>query len=432
MRNSYLNWEDFCFIAKVIFLTEGKKMLMKYLIFVAFLAVLSLVTAGCVELLLIGEDEGGAEVQPNPTPIPTPATVGDIEINVEIGGGDAVIDTSTLTAINITVKGPGITTPITSTSTVAPTATFVSISITVEKIPLGPNRVVIIEAVGATSIPSLVGNPTLYGLIPDLVAGDNIVLINQGSTPAARIIDGLLIANLESKAFNISASVIFAVSDRVFGTDSTNHRPTGSDYLIDPLTGADEFVSEVVSRITSLTKATILIVESDLLPIVTGISPTSGSANDSISISGYGFDGTTATNNTVTFGSTSATVASAAGTSLGVTVPNVPGGSTTVVVTVSSGSDSTTFTSVPKIDSISPTSQVIGNSITIIGTGFDASAVANNTIKFGTASATVTSVNATSLTVIVPSGLSGTTSVTVTVGGQESASVSFMVLDLGS
>ena len=405
-------------------MSKRENNLVKLLIFLTFVA---LAAAGCSLNITGTGDDGGSSGSVGSGSVSLKIPIDRRSVAPSENILAAVIDTSTITALNVTVKGPGIASPITATATVAPTDT--SVSITVEDIPIGPNRVVLVEAVGATSNPSGTGNPTLGGLIPDFVAGDNILLINQGSTPAAKVYDGLLTDNFESKAFDLPASVVFAVTDRVLGTDSTFHRPTGSDYLIDPLTGADEFVNEVVDGIKNLTKTTSLIVESDLLPIVTGISPGSGSADDSVTISGYGLDGAT-----VTFDSISATVASSSGTSLGVTVPNVPGGSTTVLVSANSGSDSTTFTTVPKIGSITANVAgfVAGESVTITGTGFDASASGNNTIKFGTVSATVTVATSTELTVTVPANLSGTTAITVTVGTQESTSSSVLVVDLGS
>lgn len=55
------------------------------------------------------------------------------------------------------------------------------------------------------------------------------------------------------------------------------------------------------------------------------------------------------------------------------------------------------------IASFTPTSGNVGTSVTITGTGFSTT-LANNTVKFGTVSSTVTAATATSLTVTVPEG----------------------------
>ena len=54
---------------------------------------------------------------------------------------------------------------------------------------------------------------------------------------------------------------------------------------------------------------------------ITSVSPLSGKAGDVITITGTGFDGTTATNNTVKFGTTTTPVLAATATSLVVQVP---------------------------------------------------------------------------------------------------------------
>ena len=65
---------------------------------------------------------------------------------------------------------------------------------------------------------------------------------------------------------------------------------------------------------------------------ITSISPASGKAGDVITINGTGFDGTTATNNTVKFGTTGATVLAATPTTLVVKVPDGITGNFSVTV----------------------------------------------------------------------------------------------------
>jgi len=67
------------------------------------------------------------------------------------------------------------------------------------------------------------------------------------------------------------------------------------------------------------------------------------------------------------------------------------------------------------ISSMSPLSGKAGDVVTITGTAFDAVAT-NNTVKFGTTVAPVLAATATSLVLQVPSGITGSQSMTVTVG----------------
>jgi hypothetical protein len=88
------------------------------------------------------------------------------------------------------------------------------------------------------------------------------------------------------------------------------------------------------------------------------------------------------------------------------------------------------FTTVaaPTITAVSPTHGVVGATVTITGTAFDAAAPALNGVKFGSVSATVTAATQTSLATTVPTGVTvGTTAaVTVTTRGGD-ATASFTV-----
>lgn len=80
----------------------------------------------------------------------------------------------------------------------------------------------------------------------------------------------------------------------------------------------------------------------------------------------------------------------------------------------------------PAITSFTPTSGPIGTSVTITGTGFDATP-ANNTVQFNGTAATVASASTTSLTVTVPTGASSGTISVSTSGGSATSSTSFTV-----
>ncbi len=160
-------------------------------------------------------------------------------------------------------------------------------------------------------------------------------------------------------------------------------------------------------------------------PTVTSVTPNNGPAGgtNTVTVAGSGF----------VSGSTSVVFGSNAGTSVNVTTSSsltvvVPAGSGTVSVTVSTTGGGTsaplanayTYNAAPTVTAVSPNNGPAGgtNSVTVSGTGFTgASAVDFGTSNPGTS---ISSVTATSLTVIAPSG-TGTVDVTVTTPNGTSA-----------
>lgn len=80
------------------------------------------------------------------------------------------------------------------------------------------------------------------------------------------------------------------------------------------------------------------------------------------------------------------------------------------------------------LTSLAPTAGAINSDVILTGTGFSTTP-ANNLVKFGNTTATVSAVNpaGTELTVKVPAGVSGTQAVTVQVGSQTSSATNFSV-----
>ncbi|MGZ3753479.1 MAG: IPT/TIG domain-containing protein, partial [Mucilaginibacter sp.] len=148
-------------------------------------------------------------------------------------------------------------------------------------------------------------------------------------------------------------------------------------------------------------------------PAITSISPSSGLAGVSVTISGSNFDAS-ASGNTVKFNGSAATVTSATTTSLVVTAP--AGGSSGSITVTTTGGTATgpvfTYLKAPTITTINPTSGKAGSAVSITGTNFDAIA-ANNTVKFNGTAAVVTAGTTTSLSVTAPAGGS-TGAITVT------------------
>jgi len=151
------------------------------------------------------------------------------------------------------------------------------------------------------------------------------------------------------------------------------------------------------------------------LPVVTGISPTSGSSGTSVTISGTGLAGVTDVN----FGLSNVNVLSATDTQVVVTAA---GGSGTVDITVTtpagtsatSSADQFTYTVpvvAPVVTGISPQNGAAGTTVTISGTGF----TGVTGVGFGPASVNVLSATDSQIMVNAPDGDSGTTvDITVT------------------
>lgn len=135
-------------------------------------------------------------------------------------------------------------------------------------------------------------------------------------------------------------------------------------------------------------------------PVITSISPASGSAGTSVTITGYNFTGATA----VSFGGIPAASFSVSSSTTIVAV-TAEGASGMVMVTTPVSSDSYNgFSfSTPVITEFSPASAPAGATVTITGLNFS-STPSNNLVYFGSVKAIVTAATANTLTVTVPQG----------------------------
>jgi IPT/TIG domain len=157
-----------------------------------------------------------------------------------------------------------------------------------------------------------------------------------------------------------------------------------------------------------------------LKPAIASISPNSGPANASVTITGADFD-PTASSNTVKFNGVAATVTSASSTSLVVTAP--AGGSTGAVTVSTAGGMATgpvfTYQAAvvpPTIGSISPLTGPANTLFTISGTNFK-TVLTDNTVKFNGVVAAIQTATATVLTVLAPAtGTTGAVTVTTADG----------------
>ncbi len=155
-------------------------------------------------------------------------------------------------------------------------------------------------------------------------------------------------------------------------------------------------------------------------PTISSISPTSTNSGSSVIITGTNFNGVTA----VFFGGTTAasfTVNSS--TQITATVGSGSSGDVSVVSTGGTGTLTSAFTfiPVPIVSSFSPTSASTGATVTITGSGFKAGGVSIvSAVSFGgTAAASFSVINATTIDALVAAGSTGSVSVTTT-GGTDS------------
>lgn len=164
-------------------------------------------------------------------------------------------------------------------------------------------------------------------------------------------------------------------------------------------------------------------------PSIASISPASALPGASLTITGSNFKASTDyyyNPNVVKIGNVQATVTNATASSLTVTVPagltpgSYPVTVSTGVHTVSSPQDFTVLS--PSISGFVPQLGTVGTEVTINGL-FNPSQY-DNSVKFGTITASVLSVSASSIRVQVPSGVSaGKMKITVTSGGQTVSSI---------
>ena len=152
---------------------------------------------------------------------------------------------------------------------------------------------------------------------------------------------------------------------------------------------------------------------------LTSLSPTSGAAGATITLTGTNFTGATA----VRFNGASATYTVVSNTQITATVPAAATTGNVVVVNDGGTSNGLAFTVIPSITSINPGSGPVGTSLTLTGSNLTGAAAVNFA---GGATATPTVLSSTSLTVTVPTGAT-TGNVTVTTPNGTTAGVLFTV-----
>jgi hypothetical protein len=140
-------------------------------------------------------------------------------------------------------------------------------------------------------------------------------------------------------------------------------------------------------------------------PAIAAFSPASGSVGTSVMITGSGFD-QTPSNNIVKFNGVSASVGASSSTSIST---EVPPGATTGHITVTVGGATAisaqdfvvTIAGAPTITAFAPASGIAGDTVSVTGTGFDATPGAT-TIRLNGVAASTAVTSATALTFVVP------------------------------
>ncbi|VVE76123.1 autotransporter outer membrane beta-barrel domain-containing protein [Pandoraea anapnoica] len=256
------------------------------------------------------------------------------------------------------------------------------------------------SATGASDWYTYVAPPTLSSASPSTgptAGGTSVTLTGTNFTPGSTVTIGGTAAS--SVTFNSATSLTVTTPAHAAG-------------------GADIVVTTAGGAVTQTGWFTFI-----SPPAVSSVSPTEGpvSGNTLVTISGTNFTAASQ----VTFGGTSASFVVVTATQITATAPPHSVGTVDIRVTTPGGTSATgpgdqyTYTAVPTLTSISPTSGSSsgGTSVTITGTGFTPS----STVKFGTTNATNISYNSsTMLTANAPAG-SGIVDVTVSTSGGTSA-----------
>ena len=162
-------------------------------------------------------------------------------------------------------------------------------------------------------------------------------------------------------------------------------------------------------------------------PLITSFTPDIGPIGTTVTLLGTNFSSIPTNNGVIFFNNRTAIVTASTPTSI---TTNVPASSTTgkisVTVNCMTVQSATNFiigvAPVPTITSFTPTSGVIGTTVTITGTNFNPTP-ANNTVAFNGTTAVVTASTATSITTSVPNGAT-TGTITVTIAGNTATSSS--------
>jgi hypothetical protein len=278
---------------------------------------------------------------------------------------------------------------------------------------------------------------TLRGVDQDANAAEAAITVTVGPTSSVPVID-----SLSPSIGPVNTTVVLAGQN--FGSNSvvrfgastaTLISATSTQLVVRVPTGLAAGALEVAVTSAGFTSPPFTFTVTNGRPMLSALSPGTGSTGTPVSLVGTEFD-PAANGNTVRFGSVQATVLSAGLDGLVVAVPSgLSEGPTNVTVATAQGlSDPVAFTvttgppNTPVIiTSLTPSTGPAGTTVIIGGSGFS-NVLKKNTVSFGETAATPISTSADSLQVTVPFGLpAGNVNVVVTVNTYPSNPLSFTV-----
>jgi YD repeat-containing protein len=281
--------------------------------------------------------------------------------------------------------------------------------------------------------------PISGALVEALQAG----VVKNSATTAAN--GTYTMSNVITGTYDVRISAVgYQTKLQTSKTVTTNTTTTVNDSLDAVTAGEINYIYDESGRLISMVTATETVTytydaagnvlsttrTNTNLPAIIEFTPNSGTTGTQVTIYGTGFS-STASQNTVKFNGTTATVSSATPTQI---VTSVPAGATTGAITVNTplglATSSTPFTvtasATPTITSFTPNIGTAGTAVTINGTNFEAAA-ANNRVAFNNTFAQVNTATATSIGASVPTGgTSGRIAVT-TPAGKAVSSADFFI-----
>jgi IPT/TIG domain-containing protein/glucodextranase-like protein/Big-like domain-containing protein/VCBS repeat protein/uncharacterized protein DUF4329 len=205
--------------------------------------------------------------------------------------------------------------------------------------------------------------------------------------------------------------------------DLAVYRPSTGQWLI--LQSSSSYTTSLTVSFGTASDVEVGRANRILQPMITGLSPTSGNAGQSVTISGGGF-GATQGSSTVTFSGVAASPNSWSATSIVVPVPATATSGDVVVTVNGLPSNVAAFVVPPTIVSLSPSSGPTGTLVTISGTHFGATQEIS-AVSFNGVAATIASWTDTTITAWVPATAT-TGAVVVTVLGVPTNAMSFTVV----
>ena len=337
--------------------------------------------------------------------VPSSATTGPISLTTPAGGARSLADFGVTVTLPPTITGfapPGgpVGTPVTITGTSFTGATAVKFNGTAATaftvnldtqitatVPsgatTGPISVTTPAGTGASATSFTIGGtPTISSFSPTHgVVGATVTVHGTNFTGATSVtFNGTSASFTVNTTIKITATVPVDATTGKIGVTT----PTG------PALSASSFT---------------------VAPRITGFSPTSGASGASVTITGANFTAATS----VRFNGTAATYTVDSGTQIAATVPAAAtSGKITVTTSAGTATSATDFTVAPGITTFTPTSGIIGTSVTIKGANFTGA----TSVRFNGTSATSYAVNTSiKITATVPAGATtGKISVTTSAG----------------